>query len=65
MLILQRPELSSRLTKWAVELSEFDIQYSPNAAYKGQAVAYFVAEFIEPDVEVCKMMKNDQGKSYH
>ena len=35
-LILQKPELSGRLTKWAVELSEFDIRYSPKAAIKGQ-----------------------------
>ncbi len=25
--ILQKPELSGRLTKWAVELSEYDISY--------------------------------------
>ncbi|KAK0570726.1 hypothetical protein LWI29_005546 [Acer saccharum] len=31
-LILQKPELLGRLTKWEVELSEFDIRYTPKAA---------------------------------
>ena len=30
---------------WAIELSEFDIQYRPRTAIKGQAVADFIAEF--------------------
>ncbi|KAK1576232.1 hypothetical protein Q3G72_012078 [Acer saccharum] len=41
----------------AVELSEFDIKYTPKAAIKGQAVSDFVAEFIEPNVEVRRMME--------
>ncbi|KAK0577724.1 hypothetical protein LWI29_037560 [Acer saccharum] len=28
-LILQKPEVSGRLTKWAIELSEFDVEYLP------------------------------------
>ena len=55
-LILQRPELSGRLTKWAIELSEFDIQYIGKSAHKCQAAADFVAEFTEPREEVCRMM---------
>ena len=64
-LILQRPELSGRLTKWAIELSEFDIQYLAKAAHKGQAAADFVAKFTEPGNKVRRMMGRDQGKSYH
>ena len=30
---------------WAIELSEFDIQYRPQTAIKKQAVADFIAEF--------------------
>ena len=57
--------MSGRLTKWAIELSEFDIQYLAKAAHKGQAATYFVVEFIEPGDEVRRMMGRDQGKSYH
>ena len=34
---------------WAVELSEFDIQYHPRIAIKGQVVADFIAEFTLMD----------------
>ena len=30
---------------WAIKLSEFDVQYHPRTAIKGQAVANFIAEF--------------------
>ncbi|XP_060170294.1 uncharacterized protein LOC132601202 [Lycium barbarum] len=43
--ILHRPELSSRLAKWAIELSEFDITYQPRNAIKSQILADFVANF--------------------
>ena len=46
--ILQRPEVSGRLVKWSVELSEHDITYLPRAAVKGQALADFVAECTDP-----------------
>ena len=34
--VLQKPETSGRLMKWAIELSEFDITYKPKTAIKGQ-----------------------------
>ena len=48
--VLHKPEVSGRLMKWAIELSEFDIRYKPNTAIKGQVLADFVMEFalIEP-----------------
>ena len=30
---------------WAIELSEFDVQYHPRTAMKGQVVADFIIEF--------------------
>ncbi|KAK0587562.1 hypothetical protein LWI29_024963 [Acer saccharum] len=63
-LILQKPELSGRLTKWAVELSEFDIKYTPKAAVKGQAVSDFIVEFTEPDAEVRRIMEGKQENSF-
>ncbi|XP_075640393.1 uncharacterized protein LOC142612160 [Castanea sativa] len=36
---------------WSIELSEFDIQYRPRIAIKGQAVADFIAEFTSAEGE--------------
>ena len=38
-----------RMALWAVELSEFDIQYRPRTAIKGQVMADFIAEFTLED----------------
>ncbi|XP_020421250.1 uncharacterized protein LOC109949591 [Prunus persica] len=46
--VLQNPETSGRLVKWAIELGEFDIHYKPRPAMRGQAVADFLSEFTEP-----------------
>ena len=48
--VLQKPELAGRLTKWAIELSEFDITFKPRTSIKGQAVADFIAEYSHPEV---------------
>ena len=42
---MNSPEAAGRMALWAIELSEFDIQYRPRTAIKGQAVANFIAEF--------------------
>ncbi|XP_074374144.1 uncharacterized protein LOC141714528 [Apium graveolens] len=45
--ILYKPESSGRMLKWAVELGQFDLEYCPRTAIKGQALADFVLEFDE------------------
>ncbi|CAL9000016.1 unnamed protein product [Prunus brigantina] len=40
--VLQKPETSGRLVKWAIELRKLDIHYHPRPAEKGQAVADFI-----------------------
>ncbi|XP_075636522.1 uncharacterized protein LOC142608716 [Castanea sativa] len=42
---MSNPESAGRMALWAIELSEFDIQYQPRTAVKGQILADFVAEF--------------------
>ncbi|XP_075665374.1 uncharacterized protein LOC142635042 [Castanea sativa] len=42
---MSNPESARRMALWAIELSEFDIQYQPRTAMKGQILADFVAEF--------------------
>ena len=34
---------------WAIELSEFDMQYHPRTAVKGQIVADFIAEYTKSE----------------
>ncbi|XP_065623790.1 uncharacterized protein LOC136065055 [Quercus suber] len=42
---MNKLETAGRLIQWAVELSEFDVQYQPRNAIKAQALADFIAEF--------------------
>ncbi|XP_021727182.1 uncharacterized protein LOC110694317 [Chenopodium quinoa] len=42
--VIGKVEKSDRLTKWALELTEFSISYQPRAAIKAQALADFLAE---------------------
>ncbi|XP_022041142.1 uncharacterized protein LOC110943715 [Helianthus annuus] len=42
--ILRKPEVSGRLTKWAIKLSAFDTTYRTRGPVKGQAVADFLTE---------------------
>ncbi|XP_057791071.1 uncharacterized protein LOC131008197 [Salvia miltiorrhiza] len=58
--ILHKPELSGLLTKWAVELSEYDITFKPRTALKSQVLADFIVDFtpnltMQADKEICCM----------
>ena len=46
---MSSPEAAGRMALWAIELSEFDIQYSPRTAVKGQIVADFIAEYTQSE----------------
>ena len=45
--IINKPNTFGRLLKWVVELSEFDIEYRPKTAIKGQVLADFIMERSE------------------
>ena len=47
-------EATGRMALWAVKLSEFDIQYRPWTAVKGQVVADFIAKFTLGDAQVAE-----------
>ncbi|XP_068319684.1 uncharacterized protein [Pyrus communis] len=47
--ILQSPDTSGQMIKWAIALGEFDISYHPKLVEKGQPVADFIVEFTYPD----------------
>ena len=44
---MSSPEAAGRMALWVIELSEFDIQYRPRTAIKGQAMADFFAEYTQ------------------
>ena len=46
---MSNPNAAGQLALWAIELSEFDIQYRPRTAIKGQVVADFIAEFTHDE----------------
>lgn len=42
--ILQKPDVSGRLVKWAIELSQYNISYEPRGPVKAQILTDFVTE---------------------
>ena len=42
---MSRPGAAGQMALWAVELSEFYIQYRPRTTIKGQVVADFITKF--------------------
>ncbi|KAL5580502.1 hypothetical protein UlMin_012944 [Ulmus minor] len=65
--ILHKPELSGRLTKWTVELSEYDITFKPRTALKSQVLADFVADFTpnvtqQADKELLNLTERSNSK---
>ena len=46
---IHKPDLSGRMARWAMELSEYGIQYKPRLSKKGQVLADFLAEIPQPD----------------
>ncbi|XP_074374448.1 uncharacterized protein LOC141714851 [Apium graveolens] len=43
--ILHNLESSGRMLKWAIELGQFNLEYCPHTAIKGQTLADFILEF--------------------
>ena len=49
--VLQKPDVAGRMVRWAVELSEFDVQYEPRGPIKGQVFTDFVVELSSVDAQ--------------
>ena len=43
--ILHKPDLTGRMLQWAIELSEFGIEFQPRLSMKCQVMADFVLEY--------------------
>ncbi|KAM2288393.1 hypothetical protein ACFXTI_029274 [Malus domestica] len=50
--MLSKPMLTGKIGKWILALSEFNFQYVPQRAVKGQAIANFLAEHQESQDEI-------------
>ena len=50
--ILYNPDLSGRISKWAVELGQYDIHFQPQTTIKAQILADFIAEFTPMDSQM-------------
>ena len=46
---MSSPEVAGQMALWAVELSEFNIQYRLRRTMKGQVMADFIVEFTLGD----------------
>ncbi|XP_075653899.1 uncharacterized protein LOC142624256 [Castanea sativa] len=42
---MNKPEAVGRMVQWAIELSQFDIEYHPRIAIKAQVLVDLIAEF--------------------
>ncbi|KAH0969503.1 hypothetical protein GBA52_028641 [Prunus armeniaca] len=60
---ITKPEASRRLIKWAIELGEFDIQFKPKPAEKGQVVTDFISELTPSVVPELASSDADAGES--
>lgn len=46
--VLHKPDISGRMLQWAIELSEYGIEYQPRLSMKGQVMADFIVEVPLP-----------------
>ncbi|KAL0437742.1 UNVERIFIED_CONTAM: Retrovirus-related Pol polyprotein from transposon opus [Sesamum radiatum] len=46
--VMSRPVLSGRLAKWSIVFNQYEIEYVPQKAIKGQALANFLADHPMP-----------------
>ncbi|KAL5580705.1 hypothetical protein UlMin_013147 [Ulmus minor] len=65
--ILHKLELSGRLTKWAVELSEHHIDYQPRTGIKSLVLADFIADFspctlLQAQKQLVTLEENPNGE---
>ncbi|RVW21315.1 hypothetical protein CK203_114344 [Vitis vinifera] len=59
--ILHKPDLTGRMLQWAIELSEFGIEFQPRLAMKGQVMANFVLEYSRRPSQHDESVKKNGG----
>ena len=61
--VLQKPKVSGRLTKWAIELGAHTLTYKTRPAIKGQVLADFITEIPTDRIEECKAEQEIPARS--
>ena len=49
--ILHKPDLTGRMLQWAIELSEYGIEFQPRLSMKGQVMADFVLDYSRRPIQ--------------
>ncbi|RVW21938.1 hypothetical protein CK203_101097 [Vitis vinifera] len=49
--ILHKPDLTGRMLQWAIELSEYGIEFQPRLSMKGQVMVDFVLEYSRRPIQ--------------
>ncbi|RVW59864.1 Retrovirus-related Pol polyprotein from transposon 17.6 [Vitis vinifera] len=49
--IMHKPDLTGRMLQWAIELSEYGIEFQPRLSMKGQVMADFVLEYSRRPIQ--------------
>jgi hypothetical protein len=48
--VFQSKEATGRIAQWAMEIGQYDVEFVPRRAIKSQALADFIAEWMDSDV---------------
>ena len=57
--VLHNPETLGKLLKWSIELSQFDITYTPRTSVNRQVLADFIVEFAHRPHEEGEVEENE------
>ena len=49
--ILHKPDLTGRMLQWAIELSEYGIEFQPRLPMKGQVMTDFMLEYSRKPIK--------------
>ncbi|XP_019159880.1 PREDICTED: uncharacterized protein LOC109156477 [Ipomoea nil] len=60
--VMRNPMSSGRLVKWAVELTQYRIEYQPRPSIKGQALADFLVECTAREGDKRDATENNSGE---
>jgi hypothetical protein len=48
--VLQSKEATGQIAQWAIEISQYDVEFIPQRVIKSQTLTDFIAEWMDSDV---------------